>query len=295
MARADSMTLIEFQQKFASEEACESYLFQKRWPKGFCCPNCKHTKYYYIKTRKLYECRQCGHQASLTAGTIMHKSKLPLVTWFWAIFLVVHDKRGRSALSIAQLLELNYRTSWRLLHKIRHAMSERDANYKLSGFIEMDDAYFGSPQKGMDGRGTKKAKVSIAVATDEVGNPRFVRMNILSKMSTEEMQRVARECIEKGSTVTSDGLGSYKKLKEIGYNHISKNYYQADDDFLKWLHVIISNAKAFINGTYHGLGQKYLQAYLDEFCYRFNRRFYPNQLFSRLLNACLSAKHFKVA
>jgi transposase-like protein len=174
-------------------------------------------------------------------------------------------------------------------------MSERDANYKLSGFVDMDDAYFGSPQKGMDGRGTKKAKVSIAVATDETGNPRFVRMNVLSKMSTEEMQRVARECIEEGSTVTSDGLGAYKKLKEIGYTHISENYYQADDEFLKWLHVIISNAKAFINGTYHGLGQKHLQAYLDEFCYRFNRRFYPNQLFGRLLNACLSAKHFKVA
>lgn len=158
MARADSMTLLEFQQKFGSEEACESYLFRKRWPKGFCCPSCNHTKYYYIKTRKLYECQQCGHQASLTAGTIMHKSKLPLLTWFWAIFFVVHNKRGRSALSIAQLLELNYRTAWRLLHKIRHAMSERDANYKLSGFVEMDDAYFGSPQKGMDGRELKKQK-----------------------------------------------------------------------------------------------------------------------------------------
>lgn len=289
MARADSMTLIEFQQKFSSEGVCESYLFEKRWPKGFYCPNCNHTKYYYINARKLYECQECGHQTSLTAGTIMHKSKLPLLTWFWAIYLVAHDKRGRSALSISQLLKLNYRTAWRLLHKIRYAMSERDANYKLSGYVEMDDAYFGAPQKGMDGRGTKKAKVSIALATDETGKPRFVRMNVLNKVSTIEIQRVAQDCIKIGSTVTSDGLGAYKRLKDIGYNHISKNFYQADDDFLKWVHVVISNAKAFILGTYHGLGQTHLQSYLDEFCYRFNRRAYPRELFGRLLNACLSA------
>jgi hypothetical protein len=100
----------------------------------------------------------------------MHKSKLPLHTWFWAIYLVVHDKRGRSALSLAGLLHLNYRTAWRLLHKIRHAMKERDANYKLSGMIEMDDAYFGSPRTGTDGRGTTKAKVSVALETDEKGH-----------------------------------------------------------------------------------------------------------------------------
>ena len=295
MARTDAMTLIEFQSRFTSEENCETYLFQKRWLKGFCCSKCKNDKYYYIKTRKLYECRQCGHQDSLTSGTLMHKSKLPLLTWFWAIFLVVHDKRGRSALSLAQLLKLNYRTAWRLLHKIRHAMCERDASYKLSGFIEMDDAYFGSPQQGTDGRGTKKAKVSIALATDENGNPRFVRMNVIDKMSTVEMQRVAENCIDKGSAITSDGLSAYKKLSEIGYKHTSKNFYQVDDDFLKWLHIIISNAKAFIIGTYHGLGHKYLQAYLDEYCYRFNRRFFPSELFGRLLNACLSIGHFRLA
>jgi transposase-like protein len=295
MAKADAMTLIEFQLRFNSEENCETYLFQKRWPRGFCCSSCKHNKYYYISTRNLYECQECGHQVSLTAGTLMHKSKLPLSTWFWAIFLVVQDKRGRSALSLSQLLKLNYRTAWRLLHKIRHAMSARDANYKLSGFVEMDDAYFGAPQKGMDGRGTNKAKVSVAVATDENGNPRFVRMNVIDKMSSAEMQRVADNCITKGSKITSDGLSAYKKLSEIGYTHNSKNYYQANDDFLKWLHIIISNAKAFINGTYHGLGHEYLQSYLDEFCYRFNRRFFSNELFARLLNACLATSHFSVS
>ena len=277
------------------ETACEAHLFQKRWPDGFVCPRCGHTKYYYIKTRKHYECQQCSYQASLTAGTIMHKSKLPLHTWFWVIYLVVHDKRGRSALSLADLLQLNYRTAWRLLHKIRHAMKERDANYKLSGMIEMDDAYFGSPRAGTDGRGTSKAKVSVAVKTDEKGNPVYIRMNVMEAVTSKELLRIAEACIVPGSTVLSDGLYAYRKLNE-NYNHTGKEKSSAGEGFLKWVHIVISNAKSFVLGTYHGgLGQDHLQAYLDEFCYRFNRRFFPGQLFGRLLNACISATHIAIA
>jgi transposase-like protein len=293
MAKTDSMALIDFQQRFYNEEACRLYLFKMRWPDGFGCSCCNHNEYYFIKTRKLYECKSCGHQSSLTAGTIMHKSKLSLQKWFWAIFLVVHDKRGRSALSLSGLLKLNYRTAWRLLHKIRYAMGERDAQYKLAGLIEMDDAYFGSPKKDKDGRGTEKAKVVISLSTDETGNPCYVRMHVVNNISTKEIQCVAENCIMKGSKILSDGQNSYKKLNQVEYEHIWKNYYEqieAGTDFLKWIHVIISNAKAFIIGTYHGLGKDYLQVYLNEFCYRFNRRFFPDQLFGRLLNACISTK-----
>jgi transposase-like protein len=295
MAKADALTLIEFQQKFHNEKACELYLFKKRWPEGFHCPNCNCIHYYFINTRKLYECRQCGHQVSLTAGTIMHKSKLSLLTWFWAIYLVANDKRGRSALSIAELLKLNYRTAWRLLHKIRHAMSKRDENYPLSGLIEMDDAYFGGPKQGTDGRGTHKTKVLVALETDDFGNPLYAKINVMDTVLSLEIQRIAAKCVSTGSSILSDGLSSYRKLKDLGYHHISKDYYRADADFLKWVHIIISNAKALITGTYHGLDSNYLQAYLDEFCYRFNRRFYPNKLFGHLLNACISTNHFIVA
>lgn len=295
MAKVETMSLIQFQQRFHNEEACETYLFKQRWPDGFRCPDCQHDQYYFIQKRKLYECRQCRHQTSLTAGTIMHKSKLSLLTWFWAIYLVAHDKRGRSALSIAQLLELNYRTAWRLLHKIRCAMSERDANYQLAGIVEMDDAYFGSPRPGTDGRGTTKTKVVVSLATDEQGNPRLARMHVIDQVTIAEINRVAQDCIVKGSTIVSDGHRSYNHLKELGYKHMSKVYYRAGTDFLKWVHTIISNAKAYIDGTYHGLDATYLQAYLDEFCYRFNRRFFPNELFGRLLNACVSASPVRVS
>lgn len=290
MATAPEMSLIQFQQRFSSEEACEKYVFEQRWPNSFECPHCGHEQYYYISTRKLYECCDCHKQTSLTAGTIMHKSKISLLEWFWAIYLVAHDKRGKSALSLSVELGLNYRSAWRLLRKIRSAMSQRDKDYLLSGLVEMDDAYFGSPKKGRDGRGTTKIKVGIALSTTDEGNPQYLRMEVIDAVTIEEIHRLAGSFIAKGSTILTDGHGSYKRLPQAGYKHISRPYYREDKEtFLKWLHTIISNAKAFINGTYHGLSSTYFQTYLDEFCYRFNRRFFPNELFGRLMNACLAA------
>lgn len=141
------VTLKKFQEKFDSEQACREHLFQIRWPNGFCCPKCQHQAYYFLETRKLYQCRNCKHQVSVTAGTIMHKSHTPLLTWFWAIFLVAHDKRGVSTTFIARELELTYPTAWLLLHKIRKAMGDRDANYQLAGLVELDEAFFGAPQR----------------------------------------------------------------------------------------------------------------------------------------------------
>jgi transposase-like protein len=294
MAKVEEFNLVEFQRKFNTEEACEKYLFEQRWPKGFKCPKCGFDEFYYISTRKLYECKKCAHQTSITAGTVMNRSKLNLTVWFWTIYLVSNDKRGRSALAISQLLELNYRTAWRLLHKIRHAMSERDASYQLAGFVEMDDAYFGAPRPKTDGRGTTKAKVAIALSLNENGKPQYARMKVIEAVSTDEIKKVAEECILKGSTVSTDGHSSYLKLKE-NYTHRYQNYYESDNAvFLKWLHVITGNAKMYILGTYHGLEDKFLQAYLDELCYRFNRRFSTKQLFGRLLNVCILGTYYIV-
>jgi transposase-like protein len=294
MAKAESLSLIEFQQKFHNEEDCVAFVIEQRWKNGFVCPHCKHDQHYYIQTRQLYECRECHKQTSITAGTIMHQSKLSLMNWFWAIYLVTHDKRGHSALALSVKLRINYRSALLLIRKIREAMKQQDAHYMLSGLVEMDDGYFGAPKKGKAGRGTTKAKVVVALTKDKKDNPLFLRMQVIEKVTIEEIHRVASQCIAKGSTILSDGHTSYKHLKDVGYQHISKDYYKEDkEDFLKYLHKIISNAKAFIQGTYHGLGQKYLQSYLDEFCYRFNRRFFPNELYGRMVNACLFASPFK--
>jgi transposase-like protein len=290
MARATSISLIQFQKEFGTEEDCAGYLMYKRWSDGFACPKCQHRQYYYIQNRKLFECRECHHQTSITARTIMHKTKLPLATWFWAIYLVAHDKRGKSALSLSEILDLNYRTALRLLRKIRAAMKERDSLYLLSGIVEMDDAYFGAPSKGKDGRGTNKAKAVIALSKDNQNHPGFLRIQVIDQVSIEEIKRVTKACVTPGSKIVSDGHSSYKPLADIGYEHESKAYYKEDkEDFLKMLHNVIGNVKAYVQGTYHGLGDKHLQSYFDEFCFRFNRRFNPNEIFDRLLNACALA------
>jgi len=177
-----------------------------------------------------------------------------------------------------------------MLRKIRAAMKERDSAYMLSGIVEMDDAYFGAPSKGKDGRGTNKAKAVIALSKDEQNHPAFLRIEVIDQVSIEEIERVAKACVKPGSKIVTDGHSSYKPLADMGYVHESKAYYKEDkDDFLKMLHIIIGNVKAYIQGTYHGLGPKYLQSYFDEFCFRFNRRFNPNEIFDRLLNACVLA------
>lgn len=291
MAKADSMTLMQFTETLGTEEKCAEYLMHKRWKDGFVCPKCQHREHYYIQTRKLFECQQCLTQTSITAGTLFHKTKLPLKTWFWAIYLIAHDKRGKSALSLSVVLDLNYRTALRLLRKIRGAMQERDSLYMLSGVVEMDDAYFGAPRKGKDGRGTDKAKAVIALSKNEDDRPQYLRIQVIDRVTIEEIKRVTKQCVAPGSKIVSDGHTSYKPLAQEGYIHEAKTYYKEDEEeFLKSLHKVISNVKAYILGTYHGLGATYIQSYFDEFCFRFNRRFNPNEIFDRLLNACALAQ-----
>lgn len=288
MATQESITLLEFQNRFGTEEACEKHLFQIRWANGFVCPKCGHTEYFNIKSRHLYQCKKCSHQASVTAGTIMEKTKTPLVKWFWAMFLMGEDKRGCSALYLSKQLKIAYSTAWAISHKIRSAMGERDTMYLLEGTVELDDAFFGGTREGSkQGRGTDKTAVLVGVSLDTKGKPRFVKMRAVENVKGETLKQFAKETIRVGSFVKSDGFKSYNKLCGAGYSHEGKAFNPKEDaEHLKWLHIVISNAKAFILGTYHGLDALHIQSYLNEFCFRFNRRFFTTQLFNRIVNAC---------
>ncbi|HVB08827.1 MAG TPA: IS1595 family transposase, partial [Bacillota bacterium] len=158
------MSLLEFQQRFPDDDACRAHLVQLRWPKGFRCPRCQHDRGYLLKVRHLYQCSACGYQASVTAGTLLHRSRIPLRKWFWAIYLVTQDKRGVSAWYLSEALPLRYETAWFMLHKIRRAMTDRDDQFRLDGLVEMDDGYFGGIDHGRAGRGVASAKVVIAVS-----------------------------------------------------------------------------------------------------------------------------------
>lgn len=284
------MGFIEFSEKYSDEATCREQLHRLRWPNGFACSRCGCVEYYDIPTRNKYQCKACRYQASLTSETVMHKSHLPLKTWFWAIYLVASDKRGYSAAQLSRQLKLPYATAWFLLHRIRDAMGQRDTEYLLSGLVEMDDAYFGGPNNGgKRGRGTKKAKGMIALSKDAEGKPQFLKMQLVPNLRGNTIGTFAQRNIQHGAVIQSDGLLSYRKPLADDYVH-QYEIYDSATGLLHWLHTIIGNAKAVVNGTYHGLGSKHLQHYLDEFCFRFNRRYFGGNLFLRLAHAVVRAK-----
>ena len=292
MKNRTTMSYFEFQELFPTEDACYDHLQKLRWPDGFQCPECGHGKAYFISRRKVFQCEQCRHQTTLTANTIFHKTHTPLRKWFWAVYLVGNDKRGCSATQLSKKIAVSYPTAWLIIHKIRKAMQDQDASYKLNHFIEMDDAYFGSKSKGKRGRGaSNKSKVVIAV--ENRGNcAGHAMMRVVDHIDFNNLNEFVGKHIEPHQTIKTDAYSSYNVLSK-DYDH-QKEIVEAHEakKKLPWVHILIGNAKSFIRGTYHGVSHKHLQQYLSEFCYRFNRRFNYYQLTDRILYACLNTQQF---
>lgn len=276
----EKISFADFMNRFKTEENCRDHFFKIRWPNGFRCPKCGNDEYTFIKNYGRYQRHQCRHQASITAGTIMHRSHTGLREWFMVIYLFTHDKRGISAAQAARNVGISYYAAWLMLHKLRKAMRDRDAKYYLDGIVEMDDAFFGAPgEDGKRGRGTKKTPAVIAMSLDEEGHLKYVKMQVVENVDGATIAETVKEMVTLGATINTDGLSAYNALSKAGYEHNSEKFTPENNPkHLHWLHVIISNLKALITGTYHGLDKKHLQRYFDEFCWRFNRRRFGNQL-----------------
>lgn len=287
--KQEPLSLIEFQRRFSTEEACLDQLFRLRWPESYRCPRCGHTQYCFHSTRKLYQCSKCKYQVSATAGTIFHKTRTPLVKWFWMIFMMTHQKSGVSMLSLQRMLGIpSYKTVWTMGHKIRKAMADRDAPYQLAGIVEMDETFLGPQKRGVRGRGAKgKAKIVIAVES-EGDRPGFAVMKRVQAVNPEQILGVSRDKVARNSTIKTDGWFAYSVLGSNGFVHephvISKDKKALKQ--LRWVHVMAANLKGNIRGIYHGVSEKHLDRYLAEFSYRFNRRWWGAQLFNRALAAC---------
>jgi transposase-like protein len=282
------VSLLDWQKKYGTEEACAKALYKFRWPEGFYCPRCGCNQSSYITTRKTYQCSECKYHVSLTTGTLFHSTNLPLVKWFWAIYLAASDKGGISALRLSKQIGVSWPTARNMLRKIRTAMEHRDSIYRLENFIEMDDALVGGKKPGKRGRGAQ-GKKSIMVAVENRGNRAgFMAAKAVNAINKDTVRQFIKSHFKPGQTIRTDALPS---LNSIGEMHDHDKKVTPAHEAKKWLplvHIMIGNLKKFLNGTYHGVSHKYLNEYIAEFSYRFNRRFWEPELPFRLLNACLT-------
>jgi len=292
--RMPALSLIQWQKRFGTEQACAKALVTVRWPNGFQCPACGNTKAYLIASRRLYQCARCRHQVSITAGTLFHATKISLVKWFWAIYLMASDKGGISALRASKHLGVSWPTARSMLRKIRQAMAHRDSMYRLSNLIELDDAFVGGKRCGKRGRGAGgKRPVLVAVETRAKGAG-FLAMQAVDSVCHKSVEAFLARHLLTAQTVKTDALPA---LNAVGKEHEHLKKATPPEEAKTWLplvHIMIGNMKKFINGTFHGVSSHYLQEYLDEFCYRFNRRFWEPELPLRLLNACLAHGPVKI-
>ena len=281
------VTLDEFYAMFATEPRCWTYLRRMRWPGGFRCPRCDGRRAHRLRTRGLWQCAACRYQASLTAGTPFHGTRVPLRTWFLAMFFVARHKKGISALQFQRTAGLgSYKTAWTLLHKVRSTLG-RNPLFPLTGDVEADETYVGARHvAGPRGRGAL-GKTPVGIAVENLGeHAGRVRLAVLGGVSSEEVQPFVRGSIDAPeATVRTDGLPSYRGLREAGVRHRAR--VQGDPrraaKLLPWVHTVASNLKTWLRGTFHGVSPKHLPRYLDEFSYRFDRRWREGELFAFVL------------
>ncbi len=283
-------TIVEFRERFATEQACEKYLIGLRWSDGFVCPQCGTKKAWQME-RGLYWCCSCGYQASVTAGTLFHDTHKPLRLWFEAMWYVTSQKSGVSALGLQRVLGLgSYHTAWNWLHKLRRAMV-RPGRDRLTGTVEVDEIFIGGERSGKRGRGAEgKALVVIAAQEGEKGIGR-IRMRRVADASGESLEPAVWEMLEPGSVVRTDGWRGYNGLAELGYQHqvVSK---QPDlgDNLLPLVNRVASLLQRWLLGTHQGAVQhSHLEYYLDEYTFRFNRRSSKSRglLFYRLISQAI--------
>ena len=296
------MKLLDFDKHFPNEAVCIEKFKDLRIKSGIVCSKCGHKEHYWCPAVYQFECKCCHHRLSIRSGTIMHGSKLPFLYWFKAMHLITSTKKTFSALEIQrQLGHKRYQPVWEMCHKIRNIMGQRDATYTLSGMIELDEGYFSTErdeeQKEVPlkrGRGSqKKSKVLVMIESEYVENPKnpdkpkrvnHLKMSVIPDLKAETIDKVANEAIEADAKITTDASTSYTNFKDNFSEHNATVIPPKEVPLiLPWVHIAISNAKTLLADMHHGIKPEFLQEYLNEFCYKFNRIKIPFDPLDRLL------------
>ncbi len=297
---AAARSLAQFQKQFSDEASCVAFMFKRRWPEGFVCPACGKRRFAGLTSRpRLYECLDCGRQTSITAGTAMHRSKLPLTVWFWAAHLMSTHSNGMSALQLQDQLGVTYKTAWLLAQKLRRSMLNPDRE-PLEGVVEIDqteipfregDTVF---ESGNAGKIIIIGAVEVIERDSNKSKPRRkhakyldtrsgrIRLAMIADNSAASIEAFIHANVKPGTTLLTDGHKSFTGLQ--GYRHDPRVVGKmAAHIVLPWIHRAFSLMKRWSLGTYHGLRRKHADTYLNEFVFRYNRRYYRHVSFETLL------------
>jgi transposase-like protein len=289
-SRVRGLSEAQFGAAFGTEEQCRAVVEELRWPAGFVCPLCGGTEGKWLSTRPKIQCRACRHQVSLTAGTIFHATKLPLTSWFLAIWLVATAKNGISSVELGRRLGIKQTNAWALKQKIMQVMTVREGGKPLSGRVEMDDAHLGGRRPGRRGRGAAgKQPFVAAVSTSDDRRPRKIKLLPVKGFRKKVVKRLADEHLAPDARVVSDGLGCWGGIAESGRDHRSirtgGGRAAAQGSAFKGVNTTLGNIKAAIAGTYRRLSPEHAGRDLGSFAWRHNRRFQLDSLIPRFVQA----------
>jgi transposase-like protein len=287
-------TYREFVTMFSDDESCREFLYKLRWNNNFICPKCKISSTPWHQTHKRLVCPSCRHQTTVTVGTIFDKTRTPLTTWLEAAWHITTAKNGMSAKTIEQTLGVSYNTAWTMLQRFRVAMVNTKRE-KLSGVVEVDETQVGGVDVGgKRGRGSKKSLVVIAIEVHEPKGFGRIRMRYIQDASSDSLTNFITDVVHTNSTIHTDGWNGYNKVKSLEYLHETTVMSHSNDQAhvsMPGVHRIASLLKRWMLGTHQGsFSQEHLQAYLEEFTFRFNRRLSKNRglVFRRLLEQAIS-------
>jgi hypothetical protein len=294
------MNIIKFIEDFPDEQSCKEHLKGIRENQGIVCKKCGSKHHYWLKAKYQWQCAECNFRTTLRSGTMFENSNLPLRSWYLAMAFMSFSKKGISARELQrQLNHKRYGTIWSMMHRIRSAMGKRDNLYKLEGMVEFDEGYFSTETSERDkrnlkrGRGSQK-QTNVAVMAEstplediETGKTskhvRYFKMKVLENHLSNKIDTVVKESFDEKCIVFSDKSTSYINIADYVEVHVTeKSTRETTVKNLPWVHIAISNAKRNLLGIYHKIKGKYLQLYLDEFCYKLNRRYFGDRLFDRL-------------
>ena len=292
MAVTYEINLVNLVDKFNSDDKCRAYLEELRWPAGVLCPRCKGKTISRIHDRDQYDCDSCRYQFSVTSGTIMHDTHLPLWKWFLAVYMMVESKKSVSASQLKRSLNINYRTAWYLCHRIRHALCTPRA--LLSGVVEIDETFVGGKRRGVGGGGAIRHKAMLVGAKERDGRTAIKRVASGDKKTLREF--IKENVADDAEFIYTDENRAYGNLSDHDTTHERVNHSEREwvrgDVHTNGVEGVWSLFKRAIIGSYHRISVKHLDKYIDEFEFRFNNRNNPF-IFRDAMRELLTAEHIE--